>query len=124
MKNKKENNFKFLDWEVYKDSQKIFREVSGIVDNLPRSLRYTIGDQLTKSALSVPLNIAEGSGRDSDKELNRFIDIAIGSAYEAVAALDSLNRMDRISDKKFEKLSKGYTNVVKQLGGFKKTLDC
>lgn len=39
-------------------------------------------DQLTRSGLSIPSNIAEGYERDSDKEIARFLTIAKGSAAE------------------------------------------
>jgi four helix bundle protein len=116
------NNFQFLDWEVYKDSQEIFTEVSKIVENLPKKLRYNIGDQIIRSSHSVPLNIAEGSGRGTDKDKCRFIDIALGSVNETIAGLDSLRRMDYMDDKEFQRISKKYASISNQLGGLKKYL--
>lgn len=116
------NNFQFLDWDVYKDSQDIFTDVSKIVENLPKKTRYTVGDQLIRASLSVPLNIAEGSGRSTDKEKCRFIDIALGSVSETVAGLDSLRNMNHIKSEEFNKFSKKYSQISKQLGGLKKYL--
>ena len=80
--------FRFLDWKVYKDSRDIFNLVIKLVDKLPKENRFDIGTQILKSALSISLNIAEGSGKNSDKELNRFFNIALGSIHETVAAAD------------------------------------
>lgn len=44
--------------------------------------RYALGDQITRSSISVPSNIAEGAGRGSERDFRRFLGIALGSAYE------------------------------------------
>ena len=56
---------------VYKDSMKF-----------PKEELYGLTSQIRRSAVSIPSNIAEGSGRNSDKEFNRFLDISLGSSFE------------------------------------------
>ncbi len=116
------NKFRFLDWKVYHDAQNLFIEVSKVVANLSPESRYVIGSQLSRASLSVVLNIAEGSGKASDKELNRFFEIALGSLYETLAALDTLEKMSIITSKEKEELLKKIEEVSSQIGGFKKKL--
>ena len=114
--------FRFLDWGVYKDAQDVFTEVVKIVRKLPQDLRFTLGTQIIRSGLSVILNIAEGSGRFTDKEMSRFFDISLGSVNETVAGLDSLVKLDGLSEIYFQEMFKKYKSISRQLGGFKKKL--
>ncbi len=112
--------FRFLNWKVYSDAREFFQEIIKIVSKLPPYLKYEFGSQLTRSALSIILNIAEGSGKNSDKELNRFFDISIGSINETLAGLDVLKDSKIISKESFERLFEKCKSISKQLGGFKK----
>ena len=115
--------FRFLDWKVYKDSQKLFSSLLQIVKRLPREYRYELGSQLLRSGSSVMLNIAEGSGKQSEKELNRFIEIALGSLYETLANIDILKSNNFIDEKEFVVLRETIADICNQLGGFKKKLE-
>jgi len=79
--------YNFENLEVWKLSLKINVEVSKLVKKLPPSEKYILGDQMRRAALSVCLNIAEGSGRGSKKDFKRFIRNAIGSTLEVVACI-------------------------------------
>ncbi len=116
------NKFRFLDWQVYQDAQDLFIEVSKVVASLSQESRYVIGSQLSRAALSVVLNIAEGSGKTSDKELNRFFEIALGSLYETLAAIDTLEKMASITPQEKEIFFKKVEVISSQIGGFKKKL--
>ena len=54
---------------------------------LPQKYQFSLGEQLRRAALSIPTNLAEGSGRDSPKEERYFYGIAKGSVYEVVSLL-------------------------------------
>lgn len=114
--------FRFLDWEVYKDSRKLFSDVLLVVRRLPKEYRYELGSQIIRAALSIVLNIAEGSGKSSDKELNRFIDISLGSVNETVAAVDLLRENRFITPEEFQQIYQRLDSISNQLGGFKKQL--
>lgn len=59
--------------------------------------KLNVYDQLDRSSTSIPLNIAEGTGKFTSKDKNRFYDIARGSAVESAACLDVLLRRSRIT---------------------------
>ncbi|HXK39228.1 MAG TPA: four helix bundle protein [Candidatus Paceibacterota bacterium] len=115
--------FRFLDWEIYLSSQKLFHAVLKIVKTLPSEYRFEIGNQMIRSSLSVILNIAEGSGKKSDKELGRFLDISLGSLYETRAALDTLCLIGQLSNDSASDIFRTIDEIARQIGGFKKTLD-
>ena len=115
--------FRFLDWKVYQDSQELFSFILGLVKKLPPEHKFGLGSQILRSASSISLNIAEGSGKQSEKELNRFIETSLGSLYETLANLDTLKINGFINQKEFELGREKLSNICSQLGGFKKKLD-
>lgn len=117
------DTFRFLKWEMYENAQQLFTAILKLTKKVPKEFRYEIGSQIIRSALSISLNIAEGCGKRSDKELNRFLEIALGSAYETLACTDTLRRNRFITQVEFEEIQKKIESIVKQIGGFKKKLD-
>ena len=122
-KQKNLNEFRFLKWSVYKNSKEIIKEIFETTSEFKPQFKYDLGSQINRAAISIVLNIAEGSGKHSDAELNRFFNISLGSINEVVAALDIAVSNDLITNKKFEELIKKLKNISHQLVGFKKQLD-
>lgn len=116
------SEFRFLDWPVYNESQELFSELLKVVKKLPHEYRFEMGSQMIRSSLSISLNIAEGSGKWSDKELNHYFNIALGSLYETLAAVDVLKRNRFIQESEFQFLYGKLQSIAKQLSGFKKIL--
>lgn len=54
-----------------------------IIPHFPNSEQYGLVSQLKRSSYSIAMNIAEGSGRNSDKDFAHFLDISLGSTHEA-----------------------------------------
>ncbi|MFA6254892.1 MAG: four helix bundle protein [Patescibacteria group bacterium] len=111
--------FRFLDFEVYIKAKEFYRNILKVSDNLKD---FSLKDQIRRAALSVILNIAEGSAKKSDKEFYRFLQIALGSVSEVFACLDVMRDNNLISIEMFEKLAIDCENIAKQLGGFSKSL--
>ena len=70
-------------------------------------------NQITRSSVSIPSNIAEGYGRNGDKEFVRFLRIALGSAYELKTQIILAAKLKYLNDESLTKL----TFMVDQLIG-------
>jgi len=116
------DKFRFLKWQVYQDAKDLFSCIIRIGGRLPKEYRFELGSQIIRASLSIILNIAEGSGKNSDRELNRFIDIALGSVNELVAALDTLKDNQLVTKEEFDTMFRRLDNISNQLGGFKKKI--
>jgi len=114
--------FRFLNWKVYKDAKELFSSLLKLIKKLPKEYRFEIGNQIVRSSLSVILNIAEGSGKSSDRELNRYFTIALGSLYEVLAAIDVLKDNKLITIQEFNEIFRKIDEISNQLGGFKKVV--
>jgi four helix bundle protein len=114
--------FRFLEWKVYNDAQDLFKLVLRIVRILPKEYRFELGSQIIRASLSIILNIAEGSGKTSDKELARFLDISLGSAYEVLASADVLRNNALLDKKEFDLIYSKIVSITDQLGGFKQKI--
>jgi four helix bundle protein len=68
------------------------------VSSFPKEEKYGISSQITRAAVSIPSNIAEGSSRTSMRDYNRFLEIALGSTFELETQLliaEAVNFGDR-----------------------------
>lgn len=72
----------FKNYEVWKLSHQLTLHIYRITQNFPNSEKFHIINQMQRAAYSIPSNISEGCGRKSDKDFNRFLQIALGSAHE------------------------------------------
>ena len=112
--------FDFQKLEVYKKS-KIFHVACKriIIEN--RLDRY-VNDQLGRASFSVPLNIAEGSGKFSKADRKNYFTTARASVFECVAVFDILSDDNIISDQKLEELMKNADELSKILFAMIKNL--
>ena len=113
------NKFTFFDLRVYQESKALVKEVYTLLPKFPKFETYALGDQLRRSVISVPSNIAEGSGRFSIKEKMHFIEIAYGSLTECLCQLDIAHDIGYITDKDFNNNKEKINIVGKQLSGLR-----
>ncbi len=80
----------------------------------PRGLSH-LADQLRRAALSVPLNVAEAAGRNSDVDAARHYAIARGSAMECAAIIDCLYVLKVLEDARHEDATRLLSRIVAML---------
>ena len=111
--------FSFFDLRVYKESKELVKSVYRLLDKFPKYEIYALGDQLRRAVISVPSNIAEGSGRFSIKEKIHFIEIAYGSLTESLCQLDVAHDLEYITDEEFDNEKDRINIIGKQLSGLR-----
>lgn len=111
------HNFSFEKLTVYTESRKLVAMVYEIVNSLPSSEKFALTGQLQRAIISVPSNIAEGSGRRSVKEKIHFLEISFGSLMEAYCQLQIALELGYISQEKFNEIKPQYFIVSRLLSG-------
>jgi four helix bundle protein len=107
--------FGFQRLDVYRAATEFLGLTAKLVTKIPKGHSGLV-DQLRRAALSVPLNIAEGSGKFS-KDAQRFYAIARGSALECAAILDALQAMAVLDEDALTKARDLLERVVSMLTG-------
>ena len=77
----------YKDLKVWQKSMEMVKDAYLLSKRLPKDETYALRDQIRRSAVSIPANIADGQGRESDKEFFRFLSIAKGSICELVTQI-------------------------------------
>lgn len=72
----------FKKYDIWQLSNQFTLEVYKTTNLLPKEEMYGLTGQLCRAASSIPTDISEGCGRNSDTEFNHFLNIALGSASE------------------------------------------
>ncbi len=91
----------------------VYRETS----NFPKEELFGLTSQLRRAAVSIPSNIVEGSGRDSEADYLRFLNIAYGSASETCYQLSLAYRLGYMSDNSYRKIEQKSDKTARVLNG-------
>src|SRR3989338_6261560 len=118
--------FPFENLDVYQKSLSFVESVESLIADLKGIISYSLLDQLSRAALSIPLNIAEGNGRWHKGEKRQFFWIARGSVFECVPIMQVLHRKNLINEQQYagyyehlDIIAKMLTNLVKSVEDLK-----
>jgi len=93
-----------------------------VTAHFPRSEAFGMTSNLRRAATSIASNIAEGSGRGTDRDFRHFLDIATGSLFETVAGFILADRLGYLRDGDLDRVRKSASVLGKKLNSFKRTL--
>ena len=113
---------RFKELEIWKRSRSYCSEIYSITSQFPDSEKFGLTNQLRRASVSVPSNIAEGSSRNSNKDFNRFLEIALGSCYEIETQFLIAFDLKFLSENELNQLSDELEEIIKMISKFKSTL--
>jgi len=94
-----------------------------ITRHFPQEERVGLTQQINRSAISIPSNIAEGAGRNSPKEFNNFLGISAGSSCELETQLTIANRIGVLKPNDFSYLSQNLGEIQKMIYRLQQTIN-
>lgn len=77
----------FRKLDIWKNGIEVVKQVYSLSEKLPSEEKFGLKSQINRAAVSIPSNIAEGCGRNSEIEFKRYLEIAMGSLFEVQTQL-------------------------------------
>lgn len=114
---------KVEDLKIWQKSMKLTKLVYNVITKLPSDEKYGLTSQIKRSSISIPSNIAEGAGRNSNKEFKHFLSIANGSAYELQTQLTLTVELNLISKEKIQPIINLIIEIQKMNYAFQKNIE-
>ncbi len=112
----------FKELEIWKRSRLFCSQIYAITSKFPCDEKFGLTNQLRRASVSIPSNIAEGSSRNSNKDFARFLEIAIGSAYEIETQLLIALDLGFIKNDELDKLLIEISEIIKMISRFRSNL--
>ena len=110
------------DLKIWKKSISLTKSVYLLLNDLSRDEKFGLISQVKRSSVSIPSNIAEGAGRNSNKEFKHFLSIANGSTYELQTQLILLIELNLIPKEKIQPVIEECIEIQKMNYSFQQKL--
>ena len=112
----------FQELTIWQRSHSLTLKVYSITNTFPKDELFGIISQMRRSSSSIPTNIAEGCGRNSNPEMKRFLIIATGSASELEYQLILSKDLKYLSENLYKELQNELIEIRKMIHSFIKNL--
>ncbi|MEK7553585.1 MAG: four helix bundle protein [Patescibacteria group bacterium] len=103
-KNNKKVEYNFYRLNVWKLGMNLVNEIYSVTKIFPNEEKFGLISQIRRAAVSVPLNIAEGSTRRTKKDFAQFVRIALGSLMEVMTCIEIALNQKYVNQKEYEKI--------------------
>ena len=113
---------KIEELKIWQKSIELAKDVYKIVAELPSDEKFGLTSQIKRCTISIASNIAEGAGRNSNKEFKHFLGIANGSSYELQTQLILTHELNLIDKNKISPILKQILEIQKMNYSFQKSI--
>lgn len=118
----KEAKYSYKNLEAFKESKNLVMSVYRILKEFPKEEQYALCDQLRRAVISVPSNIAEGSGRTSSKDQAHFFEMAFGSLMEVDCQIGIAHDLGYAAQDDIEMINEQISRVAALLSGMRRKI--
>lgn len=108
----------FRDLQVWQKAMVLVTNCYSITSNFPKEELFSLTSQIRRSSISIPSNIAEGFGRDTNKDYLRFLTISLGSLFEFQTQIEIAYNLKYINEENFNLLYNDSREVERMLSSF------
>ena len=115
------HNYKNL--HIWQEGINLARKIYEVTANFPANEKYGIVSQMTRAAVSIPSNIAEGAGRNSNKDFANFLSIAIGSIFELHTQIAICEQIGYINEETTKQLEQQIYTLQQQITTYKQRIE-
>lgn len=105
----------YRNYKVWQKSHQLVIDVYKLTETFPKNEQFNLISQINRAVVSIPTNIAEGCGRETQKELIRFLYISSGSSHELEYLILLSKDLKYIQEDNFNKISKEIIEIKKML---------
>ena len=115
------HNYKNL--HIWQEGINLARKIYEVTATFPANEKYGIVSQMTRAAVSIPSNIAEGAGRNSNKDFANFLSIAIGSIFELHTQIAICEQIGYINEETTKQLEQQIYTLQQQITTYKQRIE-
>jgi len=109
--------------DIWADAMDIVKDVYCLTKSFPQEELFGLTSQMQRAAVSVPSNIAEGSGKGSNKDFARFLAISLGSLFELETQLILAGSLGYVTSAQVDELTPKLQSLQRRIYNFKEKLD-
>ncbi len=113
----------YKDLTIWQKSIHFAVDVIKLTKSFPKDEIYGLTSQIRRAVVSIPSNIAEGNERNSKKEFNQFLHVALGSAAELSTQLSIAKELQYIEQSTFTEIESRLLEIQKMIHGLIKTVN-
>ncbi len=113
----------FRDLIIWQKSMDLVTTIYNQTKSFPNTEKFGIVSQIRRSAVSIPSNISEGYGRNSNKDFIRFLNISMGSLFEVQTQAEIAYNLEFMDQEDFEDLFQQSREVERIISSFIRSLN-